>query len=952
MHKSNKRNRIVATFSALLLFAGIICPEFAPKALKAVENTAEITASYEELYKSNKEFSLVDGITQISALDYAGVDNLQKAELKPDGENNAILISEENNWAEWKFSAPQDGLYEIELEYYPLGTNGTDIQLSLLIDGKVPFKDVDPFSLRRSWISVYENQESFFERDEDGNDLQPGQEERAEWITAKISDRSGIYTDPYRFNFTKGEHTVRIALKEGAVALRKIALGSETAEKYSDYIAQYGDKKIKGDAVYQQAEITESTNDSAIAPVADRMNASTVPNDPTFIRLNTIGSSGWSSQGDTINWKANVKEEGLYRIAFRARQSSNASMKAYRTLLINGKLPFAEAENFAFPYSSKWYTQVLSGKKGEYLFYLKPNDIISLVCTTGEMAPVLREVQSTTNQLNALYLEIISHTSASPDAFQDYELEVKIPNLADNLSAIAKRLKAVSKQIQHITQSEGSQASSIDYAITVLETFAKDPYLITEQLTSFKTSLETLSSLLQTINSCPLELDYLIYAPKNAEISDGEIGFFKKLSFITEQFITSFAKDYNFGKKDKKTINVWVSTGRDQVQVIRNLIRNDFSNKSGIDVSLNIVDTGQTLIRASLAGKGPDAALMMALSVPVNLAARGAVVSLDNYDIKGIEKDFHPSAFTPFYYRKKLYALPETQSFSMLFYRTDIFKQYGLTAPKTWEEFYQVMEVLQSNNMMVGIPETASENMGVSQGLSLFEALLVQNGGGLYTEDLTKTRFDEEVAYETFEKWANLYKDYGLDRQFDFYSRFRTGEMPMSIQSLAAYASLQQAAPELQGLWTIAPIPGTKTENGINNTEPSDVTGCIMLKSAVERGVDKEVAQFLKWWVSSETQSAYGTSLERTLGVFGRYFTANRTAFQNLAWTTEEKEIIASQWDKIYNQPQVLGNYVIQRSLTSALRATLDKGFRSARALRTYNYDMNEELARKQEEFR
>ena len=960
MRRVNVIVRTTTIFLALLLCTYLVSPALTlsaensnayagEKTTDLLEQADGVVASYEELYHRYADVSAYDGWIDVKS--GVIIDVPEKAMVSPDGENDAVLISDANKWAEWQITIETDGLYGMSIEYYPLDNKSMDIGVCMLIDGKVPFSEVNPFLLRRKWVSVYGEEEPF-EKDDEGNDLQPGQEEKPCWIKYEVADRSGIYTEPYRFRLTAGTHTIRLVFNEGEFAVKRICFGSNVAENYNSYISKYSDKKINGEAVYQQAEITESTNDSAISPAADRLTASTVPNDPAFIRLNTIGSNGWSSQGDEISWRVNIKEAGLYRIAIRARQKSNASMKAYRSLLVNGELPFAEAEDFSFPYSGEWYTQVLSGENGEFLFYLEPDDIISLVCTTGKMAPVLKSVQSEMNDLNNLYLEIISHTSANPDIFQDYELEVKIPDLASRLEGICSRLKKTSKQIQKITDSDGSQASVIDYAISILDVFAKDPYLISQQLTSLKTALETLSSLLQTINSCPLELDYLVFAPKNADIYDGEIGFFKTAAFMAKQFIYSFSKDYNFGKATSKKINVWVSTGRDQVQVIKNLIRNDFSNKTGIDVSLNIVDTGQTLIRASLAGKGPDAALMMAISIPLNLAARGAVTNLNDYDVEEIKRDFHSSALRPFYYKNGLYALPETQTFSMLFYRTDIFARHGISPPQTWEEFYQVMEILQSNNMMVGVPETGSENMGISLGINLFEALLIQNGGSYYTDDLTKTKFDEQVAYEAFDKWVNLYKDYGLDRQFDFYSRFRTGEMPMAIQSLSSYASLQQAAPELQGLWSIAPIPGTETEKGINNSQPSDVTGCIMLKSAVERGVDSEVAQFLKWWVSSETQTSYGVSLERNLGVFGRYYTANRTAFDGLAWTKQEKEIINAQWDNIYNQPQVLGNYVIQRSLTSALRACLDKGYRSSRALRTYNYDMNEELERKQNEFR
>lgn len=932
--------------SELFLSFTLSAEKITPTAGKNVSFTAE-ASEYNNLYESYAKLPKYEGWVKAKLTDKATATDYSSKD-----KSGAVVLNGNSTACVWKVNIPKDAVYGLKIEYCVMDDRLSDVRLAIEIDGKTPFKEVSPFSLRRLWKTDYADGEYPFDQDEDGNDLQPEQQDSKVWISDNISDRSGLYTEPYFFSLTAGQHLIKLKGEEGSVAVSELYFGNDSTVKYEDYIKKYSDKQVKNTRVNIQAEVTASTNNSAIIPSADRRDGSTVPNDPAFIKLNVIGASGWAAQGDTISWTADVKAAGLYKIALRARQNVNASMNAYRTILINGKLPFAEAEGIAFPYSTEWYMQTLGDGKKEFLFYLEPKDEISIVCTTGEMAPVLRNIQISMTELNALYLEVISYTSVDPDIYQDYQLEIKIPNLTEKIEKIVKKLKTSSAQIQELTGANGSQASTLDYAITILERFIEQPYLITEQLSSFKTSLETLSSLLQTINSCPLELDYLVLASNDEQITDADIGFFKSLAFVVKQFITSFGKGYDIAGRDNNKINVWVSTGRDQVQVMKNLIRNSFSVDTGIEVNLNIVDTGQTLIRATLAGKGPDAALMMGLNVPVNLAARKAIVDLNKYGLDELKKEFHPSAFVPFTYKNGLYALPETQTFNVLFYRTDVFKKYGIGKIKTWEDFYYAMETLQGHNMMVGIPEISSENAGISAGLHVFETFLIQNGGGFYTEDLSKTRFDEQVAYEAFEKWVNLYKDYGVDRQYDFYSRFRTGELPLAIASLNSYASLQQAAPELQGLWDIAPMPGIENADGtVNNAEPSDVTGCVMLKSAVARGVEKETVNFLKWWVSAETQTDYGISLERTLGVFGRYYTANLKAFENIAWSSDEHELIKDQWEKICNQPQLPGSYVLSRSLTSALRDVLDNNYRISRAFRIHNYDMNEELERKNKEF-
>ena len=174
----------------------------------------------------------------------------------------------------------------------------------------------------------------------------------------------------------------------------------------------------------------------------------------------------------------------------------------------------------------------------------------------------------------------------------------------------------------------------------------------------------------------------------------------------------------------------------------------------------------------------------------------------------------------------------------------------------------------------------------------------------------------------------------------------------MGITGYAAYNQIKSAAPELNGLWSFAEIPGTVQEDGtINNSETSAVTGCIMLKSAREKGIEEAASTFLKWWVNSETQAEYARELEATLGVAARYAPANRNAFETLGWTTEESEVIKNQWNSVTVMNEVPGNYVLKRALTSAFRSVVNGNNSARRALTIYNKDINDEITRKRKEF-
>ena len=87
------------------------------------------------------------------------------------------------------------------------------------------------------------------------------------------------------------------------------------------------------------------------------------------------------------------------------------------------------------------------------------------------------------------------------------------------------------------------------------------------------------------------------------------------------------------------------------------------------------------------------------------------------------------------------------------------------------------------------------------------------------------------------------------------------------------------------------------------------------------------------------------------MGIIGRITPANRVALQNLGWEEDELAIIDGQLLQTTNAPQVLGNYTVTRSLTSAIRGAINDKNTARRSLQLYNKDINDEITRKRKEF-
>lgn len=868
-----------------------------------------------------------------------------------DGQTGTLIGGEADRHT-WQFSVPQTGAYLLYVTAYALGEDDAELLLDLTLDGQHPFDEARSLVLPRLWRDSLTEQGQF-PTDVSGSERRPLQKPVQRWYTATFTDTQGLYDEPYLFYLEQGEHTVSIAAEQ------KVAIGALTfrnprqAPTYEEYRAGVQGTGKATEVVRQESEYTLEKNSQMLYPSSDRTDPATRPNDPYLVHLNTIGQNGWSKMGEAITWEVDVPAAGWYTLHFRARQDINPDAASCRKLLINGEIPFREAQQVEFAYSDKWAVTALGGDR-PLAVYLEPGDTLTLECAGGSGA-LTRNIYRAVLEANTIYRKIIVITGAAPDIYRDYRLETQIPELLESLQSIRQLMQDTEQQLS--AQGRGGPVlSTIREMDAFLEEIIDLPYTIPERLSVFKTNIESLGSYLLTIGSHPLELDCFYYVPEGQSLPKTEANIWQHIWFQLRKFAASFTNDYNAYRDDGgdgQNLAVWVSTGRDQAQLLSAMIDDTFTPDTGIGVTLSLVDTGSTLIQATLAGKGPDAALMIISATPINLAMRGALVDLSQprYRLDAIYDNYFPETWTPYRFEGGIYAIPETQTFDVLFYRTDILQELGLTPPKTWPEFYEAVKVIQKNNLGVGMLEINAGNLGVTASMGVFDRFLLQRGGTYYNEALTATAFDTPQAYEAFDEWVNLYKTVGLDREFDFFNRFRSGEMPLGISAYSTYNQMVAAAPEIRGLWDFTLVPGTLRDGKVSHAESSTGTACMMLKAAEEKGRGEEAMKFLTWWTAADTQTKYGLELEAMLGVASRYAPASLEAFKNMNWTPTQQQVLLEQWEQVVNMPEIPGNYMVARYMTNALRSGITASGPLSRRLDIYNTQINEEITRKRKEF-
>lgn len=889
------------------------------------------------------------------ALSLNAADAALSPTLSEKQEEDGTLRLESGGYVEWTFTVGKSGVYDIHLSYLASTGKGRKPQITLELDGSVPYTEASNYELSR----VYRDAGPI-EQNAEGDDLIPEQVEVERWQDRPLLDTAGLSGRNLCLYLPEGTHTLRLTCESESLYIRSLTLSPGTtvptdAEQAAFY-EQEGYESVDGVFKIYQAEETLEKSDVVLYPTYDRTSPATVPYDAVRIRRNTIGKGSWSEPGMWISYLIDdIPADGLYYITFKFRQAEAIGVTTFRNVYVNGSIPSKAYENVSFPYGVDWDLKTVVDENGDPCpVYLNAgeNELLMEV-SLGPYVETMRMVDDSIYELNRLYTQIVMITGTTPDSYRDYELDKEIPGLLDAFREQADALYAAAALFESLGGEEKSQSEDILSMARRLESLIDDPRSIQKRLSSYREGISTLSSWLYDRTSQPLEMDYLIVHSAEQELPSPRASFWQQVCHFFKTFFASFQEDYNTvgGSGSEGAITVWANIGRDQIQVIKNLVVDQFTPQTGIDVTLSVVQTG--FIEATLAGRGPDVAIGMARGQPINLACRNALLPFDSYEgFEAMKERFADTALVPYQYNGQTFGIPCTQTFFMMFYRKDILAEMGIAVPRTWTEIMETVPKLQRSHMTIGLPYAViSAATAVDNGLGakdLFATLLLQNGGTFYNEDHSATALDSEASMTAFKTWSDFYTKYGFDLIYDFYTRFSTGEMPIGIASYEMFNTLSVAAQEIRGLWGMAPIPGTVREDGtIDTSEAGAGSAAVIFKKTAS---PDSCYQFVDWWTSDKTQTDFCTAVENQLGPGGRYATANLAAFSSQPWSSEELEMLTAQRENVIELPEIPGSYYVSRSIDNAFRAVLYDNKNPRETFEKENRNINEEIARKRRE--
>ena len=847
--------------------------------------------------------------TVLEACDFS-FDEVSTINLSDDG--TALVWSEYEGNAKAEFDVLQDGEYNIVINYISGRGRYDDIELYFSIDGAM---------LSESFFSI----NRIYEYGPLRTDKYGDQQRALTWISENVQSerlrlKNNAENEYYSVYLEEGKHILEINARRTDFSLVSISFVPVEDSSFSTLkVEPAGEDNI----IHIEAEDIYSTSSTTLTSQMDRSSADVSPSNPDAIVFNIAGGSSWNADGDMISWKIEVPSSDYYRVNLKYRQNLKKGFSVYRRILVDSYIPNEQFNMVEFPYSDSW---TLNDVDGAEVYLEKGEHILTLEVIPGPYSSILSGILEIVDDLNSIYRKIVMVTSTSPDLNREYNLDREIPGLMENFNSALGKLKSAEDALQSFSGTSASYAQ-LSTLIEQIGSFNEEPETIPSRISTFRGNISALSSWVYQSLEQPLDLDWIELTSGDMVAAETHSSWFENLIYSFRTLIHSFDTE----EDEDGEITVWVAAGRDQMEIVTALTDEYFTPETGIEVNINLVQTG--IEQAILAGSGPDVVLFLGNTIPVTLAMRNALYPLSEipefYSV--VDAYCDRASLIPYTYLDGIYGLQLTEVFPLMFYRTDVFDELGIDVPETWDEFLSIIPVIQRNNMEVGVPSA----------WTTFLTFLFQRGGEIYAEDKGSTVLSSNESYEAFRLYTRLFSDYGLSLSYDFFNRFRSGEMPLAIADYTEYGKLEFAAPELRGLYGVARIP----KNGEHGeTAVSSGQGAVILKETDD--IEASWA-FLKWFVSIEMQREYGNRIESLLGPSGRYSSASDEVILNLPWLPEEASLILDAREDLVQIEQIPGSYYTQRNLVSAFRRVVLDGENAREMLEHYVSIIDREIQRK-----
>ncbi|KNE22342.1 sugar ABC transporter substrate-binding protein [Virgibacillus pantothenticus] len=320
-------------------------------------------------------------------------------------------------------------------------------------------------------------------------------------------------------------------------------------------------------------------------------------------------------------------------------------------------------------------------------------------------------------------------------------------------------------------------------------------------------------------------------------------------SFIVALLVLSACGNDKASKKDSgssdDTITVWAMG--EEGKLLKQLTEKFEKENEGIKVDVQAIpwdSAHDKLLTAVASGNGPDILQLGTTWVP-EFAEAGALLDLTEYMEEHPEfapENYFDGAAEIMQFDDQIVGIPWYVDTRVLYYRTDLLAEVGYDkAPETWEELQDAAKKLADRG-------EDQYGLDIDQNDQITPFIFAwQNGYDANLKE-NKLNFDTPEFIGAMEYYTSFFKEGSsqVEQGEDIIQAFANGKKPMFFSGPWMVNILNEQAPDAEGKWSVAVMPGKETK-------ASSMGGATLSIFHNSENVDNAL-KFLSYMNETETQ--------------------------------------------------------------------------------------------------
>lgn len=296
---------------------------------------------------------------------------------------------------------------------------------------------------------------------------------------------------------------------------------------------------------------------------------------------------------------------------------------------------------------------------------------------------------------------------------------------------------------------------------------------------------------------------------------------------------------------EKTTLSVW-AMGEEGNQLSK-FAENFEAEHENIELNVQAIpwaNAHDSLLTAVASGEGPDV-LQLGTTWVAEFAEAGAFLDLSEYadDFPMINNDdFFEGALATTMFDDKIYGVPWYVDTRVLFYRSDILAEHGYDeAPQNWDELHEISRTLADRG-------DGMYGFDIDQKDQLVPTIFAWQNGWEFDEEIGEENFDDPKFKEAIEFYHSFFAEELVQATegVPIEQGFEEGSKPMFTSGPWMVNILNDSAPDIEGLWDVAMLPG-------NEKDASAIGGSHLSVFSESENVD-EALEFISYMSEPETQ--------------------------------------------------------------------------------------------------